>query len=127
GVLGFVVTIWQWRASGFRPRLTAYVDAPRAAIEVDIENRGRGPGFVHHVAVVDPRGLETKVRIEGYEKGFEATYLPGEATMRLSVLPEEFREEQQVFVDLGRRRRFLVPEPVAVALFRMKTVRPHAP
>src|SRR5262249_42828463 len=58
GVLGFVVTIWQWRASGFRPRLTAYVDAPRAAIEVDIENRGRGPGFVHHVAVVDPRGLE---------------------------------------------------------------------
>jgi hypothetical protein len=56
GVLGFFITVWQWRRTGFSPRLRARIDAGRDAIELLVVNTGRAAGIVDQVDVKGPTG-----------------------------------------------------------------------
>jgi hypothetical protein len=40
GILGSFVTIWQWRRTGFSPKMRPRIDKQRQAIEVQIVNTG---------------------------------------------------------------------------------------
>jgi hypothetical protein len=129
GVLGVLLTVMQWRGSGFRPRFAAFLDAPREAIEVDIENHGRGSGVVHQVRVVDRDGFVVEaVTVKGFEDGrFEPTYLPAMGAMRLIVLapkPRKFTMDHRVMIDLGRREKELGLEPVEVSFYSLRSVLP---
>jgi hypothetical protein len=81
GVLGLIFTAWQWRANGFRPRLSARIDAAHEAIELRIVNKGRAAGAVEEVLVTRPAGerqvVDKDVRFEGFKDGkFKSINLP---------------------------------------------------
>ena len=90
GLLGFIFAIWQWRASGFRPHLTARIDEQREAIELRILNKGRGPGAVERILVLRPTGVGDpeveNVDFEGFDEGeFKPLSLPGLASARIII------------------------------------------
>ena len=70
GLLGLIFTSWQWRANGFRPQMSARIDATREAIELKIVNKGRAGGVVEEVVVLRPMGeylvIDKKARFEGF-------------------------------------------------------------
>src|SRR3954447_17931580 len=81
GLLGVVVAAWQWRGTGFRPRLTARIDERREAIELRILNKGRGSGAVERILLLRPTvGRELVVEdvcFEGFDGGeFKPLSLP---------------------------------------------------
>ena len=59
GVLGSFVTIWQWRRTGFSPKIRPRIDKRRQAIEVQIVNTGRAGGIINQIDIVTP-GQERK-------------------------------------------------------------------
>jgi hypothetical protein len=146
GVLGFGFTIWQWRASGFRPQLSAVIDGRRQAIAVSLVNRGRAPGLIRDVAVVQLRadgGSDVhRYPVEKFPDGFAPTSLPGLAAMRLIVmvaaeLPDEpvarathrFPDDIEVLVRWGAgKETYLDPEPTApgIGLYGLPSQLPPA-
>jgi hypothetical protein len=110
GVLGLVVTVWQWRQTGFRPGFTCRIDEKRQAIELRVANRGRAAGKIQRVLVVRPAANETElhaVRVDHEGKSarnFGPWDLPPFASMRLilrAVKPAPFQEEDLVKVEWG--------------------------
>lgn len=133
GLVGLFLTGWQWRASGFRPRITSRVDANREAIELKVQNRGRASGIVGRVAVVAPRGRDWVVHrtsFEGFPNGqFRPVTLPGLASMRLlieAVGQENFPVNASVTVDVGEAvdRRITPVLDERVSLFGLKSALP---
>jgi hypothetical protein len=134
GLLGLTFTIWQWKANGFRPRLSARIDAAREAIELKIVNKGRAGGVVEEVLVVHPVGellaIDREVRFEGFEGGeFRSIALPGFAQMRLIIqAPEDhnFAEHTKLQVGIGRAKDKDVPLTVEpeLRLYGLKSVLP---
>jgi len=132
-LVGLFLTGWQWRASGFRPRIVSRVDANREAIELKIQNRGRASGVVGRVAVVSARGKDLVVRstkFEGFPNGqFSPVILPGLASIRLiieAVDRENFPENASVRVDVGDAiDKSITPiHDQSVSLFGLKSVLP---
>jgi hypothetical protein len=76
GMTGLGVTIWQWRASGFRPRYQAWIDSSRMGIFFNIRNSGRAPGIILTVHLAK---LEARQRFTPIEDGIEYAGFPGEA------------------------------------------------
>lgn len=127
GLLGLAFTGWQWHASGFRPKVSALVDARHQAIALRIVNRGRGSGIVHHVAVIHAQ-IAVDVIVEGFESGtFVPTALPGFATIELILMAPNgttLLGGHQVKVSWGKKTKVVKPLPVDVGLFGMRSVLP---
>lgn len=134
GVVGLLFTRWQWKASGFRPTLSARIDARREAIELKIDNKGRAAGVVEGVYVLQPKGnhmvIDEEAIFEGFtDEKFRPVLLPGFASMRLVIeAPEHhnFSEQAQLKVELGSVKDEPVPLEVEskVSLFGLKSVLP---
>jgi hypothetical protein len=106
GVLGFFVTVWQWRRSGYRPRLSARIDGKREAIELMIVNSGRAGGIIDTIEVVRPDDeVVEDATYEGFRDGaFRPLALPAMASMRIIVqAPSDrsFPEGVQLLVGVG--------------------------
>jgi hypothetical protein len=129
GLLGIVITIWQWRASGFRPTVSAVVDQPGEAMEIRIVNRGRAAGVIERVVPIEAEQVELeKVEFEGYADGsFEPTYLPGLGSMRVILkapASRNFADGDLVKVEWGPRSSTLRPDRVKVHLYGLRSVLP---
>lgn len=90
GLLGLGVTLWQWRASGFRIKLSARIDKRHEAIELRIINKGRGTGIVERVIVETLRTNGTwagvAANVDGFDDGqFVPMALPGSSAMNLII------------------------------------------
>ncbi len=136
GLLGFGFAVWQWRASGFRPAMSATVDSDRRTIQVDIDNRGRAAGAIWQVTPVRLRNeLNDPVDfdLDGFPNGYEAKDLQGFATMRLvlrgkmppgAAEPAQFAEDVEVLVEWGSgKETYLEPEHVPNMSFWTNTTR----
>ena len=129
GLLGIAITIWQWRASGFRPTVSAVVDKPGEAMEIRIVNKGRADGVIERVVPIDAGQLVLEdIRFEGYrDERFKPTYLPGLGSMRLILMAPEsrsFADDDLVKIEWGFGSSTLRPDPVDVALYGLPSVLP---
>jgi len=89
GLTGLGVTIWQWRASGFRPRYQAWIDSSRMGIFFNIQNSGRAPGIIPTVHVAKPEAqqrftpMEDQIKYAGFRgESFQGFILPGQTLSR---------------------------------------------
>jgi hypothetical protein len=133
GVLGFFITIWQWTAAGFRPKLSARIEANRDAVEVKIVNNGRAAGIVVQLVVLT-RLADTFEQVDVLYNGFpdrefRSLTLPGLASMRIIIeapTGEHLPEDVQLKIGLGRGKdRYIRPKlESTVGLFGLRTVLP---
>jgi hypothetical protein len=125
GALAVFITLWQWTASGFRPRLSVRIEEARTAIELRIRNKGRATGIVDRVVVVKPRnGL-----LVGVNAQFQALALLGLAQMTIIIEAldgEQFPENVQVKVEIGHAKpEYKTPDVVSdVSLRGLRSVLP---
>jgi hypothetical protein len=119
GVLGAVVTIWQWRRTGFSPKIRPRIDRNHLAIEVQIVNTGRAGGIINQIAIVNP-GQKKKeyigvdeVAFKGFpEEAFRPVTLPAMASMLIVIRApagHPFGADVRVLVDVGAERPKIVP------------------
>src|SRR5580704_9714542 len=67
GVLGAIITIWQWTMTRFRPKLSSRIDAQREAIELWIINKGRASGIIDRVQIMRPdKRIERRAQFESF-------------------------------------------------------------
>jgi hypothetical protein len=132
GVLGFFITMWQWRRTGFSPRLRSRIDASREAIELLIVNTGRAAGIIDQVDVIGPRGeIVDDVEYDGFtNKTFRPLALPAMATMRIIVQAPEgqtFAKGVRLLIGIGRSKPKVVTPTVAapgLGIFGLSSVLP---
>jgi hypothetical protein len=124
GVLGSFVTVWQWRRTGFSPKISGRIEKKgRRAIEVQIVNIGRAGGNINQIDIVTP-GQKRKeynvvdnVRFKGFpDETFQPIALPAMASMLIIIRAPAgypFAPNVRIAVDVGaprpkisRRRRF---------------------
>jgi hypothetical protein len=141
GILGFVITWWQWRKSGFSPQLTSRIDASREAIELLLVNKGRASGIIDQVSVLRPISaakadgkfdvFDEDAKFEGFTDGvFRPFALPAMASARIVIqAPEKqaFDADITVLVGVGRPKpREIVPAkiPAGLGIFGLRSVLP---
>lgn len=134
GLTGFIFAAWQWRASGFRPHMTAQVDEQREAIELRIFNKGRGPGAVERILVLRPTGTGEpeieNVDFEGFDEGeFEPLWLPGFASARIIIQakPDQYIPNNailKVFLWRDRGEEVRLDTAQGVSLYGLKSFLP---
>lgn len=132
GVLGFFITVWQWRRTGFSPRLRARIDASREAIELLIVNTGRAAGIIDQVDVIGPNGeVVEDAAYEGFaDTAFRPLALPAMASMRIIVQAAEgrpFIRDVRLLVGVGSvRPRIVIPVDAApgIGIFGLTSVLP---
>jgi hypothetical protein len=132
GVLGTFITVWQWRLTKFRPKLSSRIDAKCEAVELVIVNKGRAAGIIDQVDILAPGGLiDTDARYEGFSDGsFRPVPLPALSSMRIVIqAPADhvFGSGVQLLVGIGKARpRVIVPvrAPAGVGLFGLRSVLP---
>lgn len=111
GVLGSIVTIWQWRRTGFSPKIKSRIDKHHQAIEVQIVNIGRAGGNINQIDVINP-GQERKeydvvddVAFKGFpDEAFQPIALPAMASMLVvirALASRPFAADVRVAVDVG--------------------------
>jgi hypothetical protein len=105
GVLGFLITGYQWRRSGFDPRLTSRIDVQRQGIELKIANKGRASGIIDQVDVAGRNNEILDAEYEGFSnKIFRSFALPAMASMRLIIQApkgQPFEPGVRLLVGLG--------------------------
>jgi hypothetical protein len=130
GLVGVAITLWQWRASGFRPRPSAQIDPNRQAVRVLITNRGRGNGFIDHVAIIDERQLAVdEVTFKGFANGhFEPVALASLTAMSLIIetTSRSLPDPIDVVVQWASTRKTIKPRPVTVGLYGLHSRIPSA-
>jgi hypothetical protein len=132
GVIGVVVTVWQFRKSAFRPKLTARMDAAHEACELRIVNRGRTTGVIGQVLVGHAKNeFMTDVRFDGFTDGlFTSVALPALASMRLLIEapPQaELPRDLVLVVDVGAKKPRTVKPAVmeqGIGLYGLQSVLP---
>jgi hypothetical protein len=132
GVLGFFITVWQWRRTGFTPRLRARIDASREAIELLIVNTGRSAGIIDQVDVVGPNGeIVEDVDFESFAgAAFRPLGLPAMASMRIIVQAPEGRSfvpGSRLLVGIGSNKpKVVIPVDAApgIGIFGLTSVLP---
>jgi hypothetical protein len=132
GFLGLSITVWQWRMTRFRPRLTSRIDARREAIELLIVNRGRASGIVDQVDVLRPSEvIEADAQFEGFTGGaFRPLALPAMASARIIIqAPQDrtFDAGVMVLVGIGKaepKRAIPAEVPAGLGLFGLRSVLP---
>jgi hypothetical protein len=92
GLTGLGVTLWQWRASGFRPRYQAWIDSSRTGIFFNIRNSGGAPGIILTVHVAKPAArqhfapIEDGMKYAGFcGENFQGFILPGLTLSRIII------------------------------------------
>jgi hypothetical protein len=134
GLFGFIFTMWQWKASGFKPTISARIEQQRYAVELKIVNTGRAAGYVDSVLVSHRhkgRMIEVDAHFEGFpKKEFVPIALPGLASMRLIIeavdAKHPFPQDTTLYVGLGSDDKRAVEPVVAtgVSLYGLRTVLP---
>jgi hypothetical protein len=112
GLTGLGVTIWQWRASGFRPRYQAWIDSRRTGIFFNIRNSGRAPGVILtvHVAKPDSRQhftpVDDEIKYAGFHGGsFQGFILPGSMLSRIIIeASQKIPDDAVIRVRAGNRK-----------------------
>lgn len=132
GVLGIVITAWQWLLTKFRPRLESRIDGKREAVELRVVNKGRASGIIDQVDVLLPDGrIDTGAVFQGFPDGtFRPLQLPALASMRIIIQApptRTFDPGVQLLVGIGRSRpKELTPVQVSQGggLFGLKSILP---
>lgn len=128
GVVGSACTVFQWRASGFRPKIDALLSITGDSLRLEIDHRGRGSGLIHHVAVVDEQGLDVKTLFRGFrDSAYVPTTVPAFARMELTLEPPEGAEYtvvHRVLVAWSRHKRVLKVLPVDVSFYGLQPFLP---
>jgi hypothetical protein len=132
GVLGAVITIWQWSMTRFRPKLSSRIDAQREAIELWIVNKGRASGIIDRVQILRPdQRIEREAEFESFPgNAFRPLSLPAMASMRLIIQsPEDvtFDAGVQVIVGVGQTKpKVITPTEIrsGFAIYGLKSVLP---
>jgi hypothetical protein len=135
GILGSFVTIWQWRRTGFSPRIRPRIDKQRLAIEVQIVNAGRAGGIINQIDIVNP-GPERKeydvvdnVAFKGFaQEVFRPVSLPAMASMLIVIRApagQPFATDIRVLVDVGAAHPKIVsPASSTLGLAALASVLP---
>jgi hypothetical protein len=132
GVLGFFVTIWQWRRAGFSPQLTSRIDARGEAIELRIVNTGRAAGIIDQIYVVLSNSqIVDDAEYEGFrDNTFRSFALPAMSSVRIIVQAPEggsFAKGAALLVGVGGsepRRVTPTAAPGGVGLYGLASVLP---
>jgi hypothetical protein len=132
GVLGFFITVWQWRRTGFSPRFTSRIDARREAIELLIVNTGRAAGIIDQVDVVGAdKEIVDDAEYEGFANStFRPLALPATATMRIIIQAPEgrpFARGIRLLVGVGTSKpKIVTPADAAsgIGIFGLTSVLP---
>jgi hypothetical protein len=86
GLLGFIITGYQWRKTGFSPHLTSRIDDPHQGIELRIINKGRAAGIIDQIDVVQSDYQVLDAEYEGFtNKAFRSLAVPALASMRIII------------------------------------------
>ena len=129
GVLGVVITCFQFWANGFRIKGLAEIEISKDALRLRLTNRGRGSGIITRAAVTSPRGIEHPgYRVVGFENGFTPVLLPGKSSMALifEVLDgHTFDDNNRIMVEWGTTTRTFSPQPVDVGLYGLHSILPY--
>lgn len=102
GGLGVVIGLWQWRASGFRPKYLAQSDHSGKAISFQITNRGRASGAIFSINVAAKLSRNEflyaeEIHFSGFpEERFGPFTLPGLATTRIIITSDDKLSENAV-------------------------------
>lgn len=131
GLLGFAITGYQWRKSGFNPRLTSRIDATHQGIELRIVNRGRGGGIIDQIDVVGSDYEIITAEYDGFtNKAFRSLTLPALASMRIIIQAPQgdpFPSVVRLLVGLGGTKpEEVTPVPTAegVGIYGLTSVLP---
>lgn len=132
GVIGAIITIWQWMMTRFRPKFSSRIDAQREAIELWIVNKGRASGIIDRVQILLPdKKIERRAQFEGFPGNeYRPLSLPAMASIRIIIqAPPDatFDPGVQVLVGVGQAE----PEPITptkmtseLGLYGLKSVLP---
>lgn len=132
GVLGAVITIWQWSMTRFRPKLSSRIDAQREAMELLIVNKGRASGIIDRVQILRPnKTVDDRARFESFPgNAYRPLSLPAMASMRIIIqAPPDatFDAGVQVMVGVGYAEpKIITPTEITsgLALYGLKSVLP---
>lgn len=130
GILGFFITVWQWRMTGFSPQLTSRIDAHHEAIELLIVNKGRASGILDQVSIMRPdHVIEADAQFEGFtDSAFRPLALPAMASARIVIQapPDRaFDPGVKVLVGVGKAQpEQVTPAEVELGIFGLRSVLP---
>jgi hypothetical protein len=132
GVLGAVITIWQWSMTRFRPKLSSRIDAQREAIELWIVNKGRASGIIDRVQILRPdKRIERRAQFESFpDNAYRPLSLPAMSSVRIIIqAPPDatFDTGVQVLVGVGQAEpKIIAPTEMApgLGLYGLKSVLP---
>jgi hypothetical protein len=132
GVLGAVITIWQWSMTRFRPKLSSRIDAQREAIELWIVNKGRASGIIDRVQILRPdKTIENRAQFESFPGNeYRSLSLPAMASMRIIIqAPPDttFDAGIELLIGVGRAKpRPITPTEITpgIGLYGLKSVLP---
>ena len=122
-----VIALWQWRASGFRPTVAAFVSGSGDSLRVRVRNRGRGLGSIDRVVVTDARGRVVPTTFNSLPDGYSPRLIPAYSRMELTLeAPEHtsYSVENCVIVAWGKHTKVISPLPVDVSFFGLKPILP---
>jgi hypothetical protein len=132
GVLGAIITIWQWTMTRFRPKLSSRIDSQREAIELWIVNKGRASGIIDRVQILQSdKRIERRARFESFPGNeYRSLSLPAMASIRIVIQAPPgatFDAGIQVLVGVGRTEpKIITPAEVTsgLGLYGLKSVLP---
>jgi hypothetical protein len=135
GILGAFVTIWQWRRTGFSPKIRPRIDKRRRAIEVQIVNTGRAGGIINQIDIVNPGQARKEydvvdgVAFKGFpDEVFRSVSLPATASMLIVIrapVDAPFAGDVRVLVDVGAAKpKIKTPASTDLGLAGLASVLP---
>jgi hypothetical protein len=131
GALGFGVTWYQWRKTGFNPNLTSRIDQSHQGIELRVVNDGRAAGIIDQIDVVAADYQILEAEYEGFTGGgFRSLALPALASMRVIIQApkgQPFPPGVRLLVGLGGiKPEEVTPIPAAkgVGIYGLASVLP---
>lgn len=131
GVLGFAITGYQWRRTGFSPLLTSRIDFSRQGIELRIVNRGRAAGIIDQVDVARSNYEILNAEYEGFtDRAFRSLAMPALGSLRIIIeapQSEPFPADVRLLVGLGGTKFeevVPIPMPEGVGIYGLASVLP---
>jgi hypothetical protein len=132
GVIGAIITLWQWMMTRFRPKFSSRIDTQREAIELWIVNKGRASGIIDRVQILRPdKKIEGGAQFESFPgNAYRPLSLPAMASMRIIIQAPPaatFDPGVQVLVGVGQAEPELItPTEMTseLGLYGLKSVLP---
>lgn len=128
GVLGLFLTGWQFWASGFRPREHVLLGLNGDSLRVQITNRGRGSGLIHHVAVTNKAKHAVAGTFRSLPSGrYSPQTMQAYARMELTIEPPEgtnYSTENRIIIAWGKHTSTLTPTQADVSFYGLEPFLP---